>query len=246
MPDDKVKLPRSSYDELCKIIKAYGRTAKPASLDQVNSLAGVGTTVISANNLFLSSIGVIEGGKAKAVTARGKELAAALEHNIPDETQKQWFRIVQENEFLNKMRTAVQIRRSMELSAFEAHIAYSAGEAKSSQVMTGARTVIDILRAAGAIVEKDGQLVPSEPLSEGTPTEPDKAALTEERRGSSTQMKTIPLVADAARSGVIVRIDLRIDAKPSELDGLGGKIRKLLDDIQIRSSSDTDHETPTA
>ena len=35
MPDDKVKLPRSSYDELCKIIKAYGRISKPASLDEV-------------------------------------------------------------------------------------------------------------------------------------------------------------------------------------------------------------------
>lgn len=58
------------------------------------------------------------------------------------------------------MRTAVEIRKSMEGSAFEAHIAYSAGEAKSSQVMTGARTVIDILRAAAAVTEKDGQLTP--------------------------------------------------------------------------------------
>jgi hypothetical protein len=219
MPDDKVKLPRSSYDELCKIIKAYGRISKPASLDEVNSLAGVGTTVVSANNLFLSSINVIEGGKAKVPTARGKELAAALEHDIPDEVQKQWFRIVQENEFLNKMRIAVQIRRSMEVSAFESHIAYSAGEAKSPQVMTGARTVIDILRAAGAVVEeKDGQLVLGESRSEGLSRQPDQEAPAKERGRESTQVNVTPFPAQAS-TGVVVTINVRIDAKPSELEG---------------------------
>ncbi len=102
MPDERFKLPRSSYEELCKIIRAYGRVPKPASLDEVNALAGVGTTVVSANNLFLASVGVIEGGKAKAPTPKGKELASALEHEIPDEIQRQWSRVVQENVFLSK------------------------------------------------------------------------------------------------------------------------------------------------
>jgi hypothetical protein len=239
MPDDKLKLPWSSYDELCKIIKAYGRLVKPASLDEVNSLAGVGATVISANNAFLSSINVIEGGKAKVATSKGKELSAALEHNIPDQVQKQWSRIAQENEFLNKMRVAVQIRRSMELSAFEAHIAYSAGEAKSSQVMTGARTVIDILRAAGAVLEKDGQVVPGEPLSAAYWPREENEAPASETQELPAGMNLQPILGQTGSAGVLVKIELRIDAKPSELEGLGEKIRKLLDDIQLpRESGD--------
>jgi len=34
-----------------------------------------------------------------------------------------------------------------------------------------------------------------------------------------------------------VKIELRIDAKPSELDGLGEKLRKLLDDIKAPQST---------
>ncbi len=232
MPDERFKLPRSSYEELCKIIRAYGRVSKPASLDEVNALAGVGATVISANNLFLTSVGVIEGGKAKAATQKGKDLAAALEHEIPEEIRNQWSRVVQENEFLSKMRTAVQIRRSMEASSLEAHIAYSAGEPKTGQVMTGARTVIDILRAADAITEKDGQLVPGARI--GTLAGGTSIGVAEEKHLEAINPVEIR-TEEQVNTGVVVKIELRIEAKPSELDGLGAKLRKLLDEIQAKS-----------
>jgi hypothetical protein len=234
MAEEKVKLPRSSYDELCKIIQAYGRLEEPGSLDQVNVLAGVGKTVISANNLFLTSIGLIERGKAKSATSRGRELAAALEHGIADQIQKLWASVVHENEFLNKMGLAVRIRRSMEGSALEAHIAYSAGEAKSSQVMTGARAVIDILRAAGVVKEKDGQLVPGESSPELRPIESDTKIVAPEVETPPVSIESPIAVTQVGGTGATVRIDLRIDAKPSELEGLGVKIRRLLDEIQGR------------
>ncbi|GAG75358.1 unnamed protein product, partial [marine sediment metagenome] len=149
MAEDKVKLPRSSYDELCKIIMAYGRINQPAQLTHIVSVTGMGKTAISANNSFLSTIGVIEGGKYKTATPSGRELATALEHEIPEEISLKWRDIVENNEFLNKMVLAVNIRKSMQVTSFESHIAYSAGETKSKQVMTGARAVIDILRLTG-------------------------------------------------------------------------------------------------
>jgi len=237
MPDERFKLPRSSYEELCKIIKAYGRITRLASLDEVNALAGVGSTVVSANNSFLASVGVIEGGKAKTATPKGKDLAKALEHNITDEIQHQWSRVVQENEFLSKMLTAIQIRRSMELDAFEAHIAYSAGEAKSNQVMTGARTVIDILRAAGAVAEKEGRLTPgllTETVPIAAPVEAD-----DQNVPGPIPLKTTLHEHESVRAGLIIRIDLRIEAKPSDLEGLGGRLRRLLDEIQAKAD-DTD------
>jgi hypothetical protein len=237
MTEEKVKLPRSSYEELCKIIQAYGRLTKPGSLDEVNSLAGVGKTTVSANNLFLSSIGLIEGGKAKIPTVRGRDLASAIAHEISDEIQKQWALVVQNNEFLHKMALAVRIRKSMEGSALEAHIAYSAGEAKSSEVKTGARTVINILRAAGVVKEQDGQLVYSGLESEGEEAEPSITSVAVARAKEKLHA-TYPIAVAQFPNGATVQISVRIDAKPSELEGLGTKIRTLLREIEGRDGDE--------
>lgn len=237
MAEDKIKLPRSSYEELCKIIKAYGRLTQPASLDDVSRLCAMGKTVISANNNFLANIGIIDGGKAKSATSKGGGLAKALEHEIPDQIQQSWALVVHENEFLNKMAVAVKIRKTMESSALEAHIAYSAGEAKAGPVMTGARAVVDILRAAGVIREVDGQLVAGEPIGPEMPETPDV-------RDRPTMIKplvsseTISPLAVPSATGVSLIIQIRIDAKPGELEGLGGKIKALLREIQDKREDD--------
>jgi hypothetical protein len=80
MTQEKFKLPRSSYEELCKIINAYGGTSNPASLDDIYKSSGVGKTVISANNKFLLAVEIIEGGVKKSATEKGRKLALALIH----------------------------------------------------------------------------------------------------------------------------------------------------------------------
>lgn len=243
MAEDKVKLPRSSYEELCKIIKAYGRLTQPASLDAVSKLCAMGKTVISANNAFLANIGIIGGGKAKSATSKGEDLAKALEHDIPTQIQQNWARVIHENEFLNKMAVAVKIRKTMESSALEAHIAYSAGEAKAGPVMTGARAVVDILRAAGVVREVNGQLVADEPIGPVMPQAPDV-------RDQPTAIK--PLVSKEivypggapSATGISLAIQLRIDAKPGELKGLGIKIKALLREIQAKCEDGENETTP--
>lgn len=234
MTEDRVKLPRSSYEELCKIIKAYGRSTQPASLDAVSKLCAMGKTVISANNAFLANIGIIEGGKAKIATPKGAALAKALDHEIPDQIEENWAQVVHENDFLNKMAVAVKIRKTMESSAFEAHIAYSAGEAKAAPVMTGARAVIDILRAAGVVREENGQLVAGEPL-ESPAKEVIDASVERATVKPVLSSEIGHLLTGALPTGLALTIQLRINAKPDELEGLGAKIRALLRDIQDRS-----------
>jgi hypothetical protein len=164
------RLPRSSYNELVRIIMAYGKANKPSSLDEISQLCGIHRIAISANNAFLSSVGVVEGGKAKLTTSKGLKLARALEHDQPAEIKQSWREIVFQNSFFQKMLTAIRIRRGFEVSAFESHIAFSSGEPKSAEVMTGARTVIAILREADAIREQDGKLqaTSAETLPEST------------------------------------------------------------------------------
>lgn len=241
MAEDKFKLPRSSYEEICKIIRAYGRLEQPASLDEVAKLCAMNKTAISANNSFLTNIELIEGGKAKLATSKGSNLAKALEHEIPDQIQESWAHVVRENEFLVKMAAAVKIRGKMDSSALESHIAYSAGEAKSGPVRTGARAVIDMLRAAGVVRENEGQLVASETkTSSEEATQNSLESQTMLPMGKSVTQTIIPLPV-AQTTGAVLHIELRIDAKPSELDGLGEKIHQLLRELNKPAQAGEDN-----
>lgn len=241
MADEKVKLPRSSYEEFTKIIKAYGQSREAASLDDISKLSAVGRTVVSGNNAFLSAIGVIEGGNAKSATSQGKALALALMHEIPNEIQSSWQRIVEESPFLKNMVLAVRIRRGMSVQNFISHIAFSSGEKKSAKVLTGAKTVVDIIRASGLVREKDDKIIPvTEVVLEGGP---DESGPTSDEPTSTSDAVSISLPsAPQTATGVSVTIQLRVDAKPEELDGLGKKLRDLLSDLSAGNENDDSAE----
>jgi hypothetical protein len=238
MAEDKFKLPRSSYEEICKIIKAYGRLTEPASLDEVAQLCAMNRTAISANNAFLANIELIQGGKRKSATPKGSELARALEHELPDQIQERWARVVRDNEFLGKMAAAVKIRGKMDSSALESHIAYSAGEGKSAAVMTGARAVMDVLRAAGVVREHEGQLISTEIVTDDVKRIEQGSLQIVVPTGRLTTQIGVPRGAVAQTTGVSLHVELRIDAKPSELDGLGEKIQQLLRELNKPSEDD--------
>lgn len=231
MPQKKFKVPRSSYEELTKIIKAYGQLTEPSSLVDVSQLAALNRTVVSANNAFLVETNIIEGGNRKGVTKEGKALAQALMHEIPDEIQNAWRSIIESTEFLNKMLLAARIRRGMEVNNFVSHIAFSSGEQKSKPVLTGARTVVDIIRASGLVREKDDRIIP---VTEVVLEQGSEEETTEIPRPSPI---TRQIHSTRLESGVSISVQLRIDAKPDELDDLGQRIRKLVEEISAESKS---------
>ena len=110
MAEETFRLPKSSYDELVKIIQAYGSTGQAANLDEVSHTAAMDTTIISRNNAFLISVGIIEGGRAKGITEKGRTLAQALRYNVVEDVATRWREVVNSNEFLQKMVAAVRIR----------------------------------------------------------------------------------------------------------------------------------------
>ena len=143
MAVEKLKLPRSSYAELARIIMGYAQHSGPATLDQISQVTGVERTVVSSNNAFLSAVGLIQGGKAKEATDPGRALASALEHGdqLPGEVARAWQCVVNASDFLAKAVAAVRIRKGMDEATLRAHIAYSAGEPKKGGAMTGAGAV---------------------------------------------------------------------------------------------------------
>jgi aspartokinase-like uncharacterized kinase len=219
------KLPRSSYDELCSIIIAYGRLEKnPSALDGVSQASGINRTIISGNHAFLSAVGIIEGGKTKTVTEKGSGLAHAIEHSIADEIPKAWRSIIKDNEFLNKMALAVRIRKGMENSSLEAHIAYSAGQPKAKYVTTGAKTIIEILLKSELVKKEDDRIIPTEITADDLSVQ-----VLKETPIPPTQVVT--KIKSIIREGIVLNIDVRIDVKPEELEGLSEKLKNLIKNL---------------
>jgi len=126
---------------------------------------------------------------------------------------------------------AVRIRNGMEISSLESHIAYSAGQPKSKRTTTGARCVIDILRNSGLVKEENDQVIPEESVRGG------EAVPTLEGKLISSVTR-VPTAEVSALTGVSLNIEVRVNVKPSELDGLGEKLRALIETLSSSGSSD--------
>lgn len=243
---DEFPLPTSSYKELIKIIQAYGRVGGEATLADVATYAAMNETVISGNNKFLVAIGLVKGGKKKTITPAGAELATALEHHetLPDEVAAKWRAIVEASEFLQKIISAVRIRKGMDDTSLESHIAYSAGQPKTPAVLTGSRTIVDLLQASGLLKDDGGTLVSvtpePRPITEtverslsisGTPASPSEYLTTHETH--------------SPRGGVQLTIDVRVQCTPADLEDLGHKLRKILKDFN-ETDPTPDASTPAS
>jgi len=249
MSEDKFKLPQSSYEELTKVIKAYGHFSKPTGLNEVSKFIGLHTTVISRNAGFLIAVGILESGGKKEPTSTGRELARALEHNMPDEIRTWWQQIVLGNDFLTRLLSAIKIRNGMDQQTLEAHIAYSAGQPKKSQFMTGARTVIDILKAAELIVERDGKYIAEAVRSGEYETAPTEVTVdTAKSQAEPVQQRrlTVPVAITRSQTeaagAVQITVQVNINCTPADIDGLGERLRRMIKEVSGGSRQDDDTE----
>lgn len=233
--DDPIKLPSSSYEQLCRIIMGYAQINKPASLSDISKRTGIGPTVVSGNNGFLLNIGVIEGGNNKSATAIGKRLGDALSHDLEHEVALIYHDIIENNEFLKNLVGAIRIRKGMDEAALKAHVGYSAGAPKSSAVLTGTGTVVEILKRSGAIEERDGKLVAASPSglsAPSTPVSPTPVTIDAPGGIEVVTKRHFDTNADIPGASVSIKIEVQVACAPSDLDGLGQKLRAVLDELE--------------
>jgi len=167
MPDKEFKLPHSSFNELKKLLIAFAKSKSPNSLDDLNKLTGIHKTLISSNNGFLESIGVITCGNKKEATETGKKLGIALSNSMEDEAAEQLRSLLTENQFIESMITALSIKpRSKE--DFQSHIAYSLGKEHKGRNATGCATLVELFQIADIVEENEGLLKPKGSEIDGT------------------------------------------------------------------------------
>lgn len=231
------KLPASSLDEVFKIVQGYADHGKAGSLSDISKKTGMHSTVISRNNGFLLSIGVLEGGKNKSPSSLGIQLGRALAHDVQDEVQSTLSDIVSENDFLRSIIAAIRIRRGMDESGLRSHIAYSAGQSKTQSTSTGAGAVVELLKRSGHIKEADGKLVVAAPSRQRSNDEQsDGDHSTPAPREAASTGPIIVSKGDGA-SGISISIEVQVACGPADLEDLGVQLRKVIDDLSRVSGS---------
>ena len=246
MAEETFKLPGSSYAELVKIIRAYGHAPDESVPKDIADRSGVSPSQVSRNNAFLVSIGILSGGKKKSLTSIGRKLAQSLDFEMPEQIESAWRTIVNENDFMRKIVSAVRIRGGMELSSLRNHVAYSAGAPKKPHAMAGSGSVIDILKASALLREEDGKIVVSPQFNEQSSREAATNNTEHETLKDIVSLKSIQQeIGQSRKMGGVnteISIQIRIDCKPDEVDQLGAKLRILLDSLITSEKTSEDNE----
>ncbi len=234
---ERFKLPGSSLDEIFKVVQGYATFGKAASLTEISKVTSMNSTIISRNVGFLLSLNILEGGQNKLATEIGKKLGLALMHNMPEEVESILADIISDNEFLKNILAAVRIRKGMDDSALRAHIAYSAGLSKTGSTTTGTGAVVDLLKRSGNLKVEDGKLVVSAPIARPTSVE---SPVFQERPDPVSVNRVVRTIE--ANSPFAISIKIEVQCSPEDLDDLGLKLRKLVDDFSKQDEHDASGE----
>lgn len=224
---ENFRLPAASMEELLKVIQAYANAKEGTamSIDEIAQATGMPRTSVSANNGFLVQVGLIGEGNKKAATEIGRSLGRAYMSKITDEVERIWKEIVAEDDFLNRMLSAVRIRGGMDKASFVNHIIYSSGQNDNKKTRAGASAIIDIMKSVSLIDETDGKITVID----------NAVALSIEKKEEPSEVRTEENIIVEQRkkygSNTSVVININVNCDVNELDDLACKIKELLQTI---------------
>jgi len=241
-------LPRSSFKLLRLILIGYlhegGNDRSPAGPTEVGSAVGLDTTLVSRNNAFLAAVGLLESAENRRwrLTEGGVEVARALEWDAP-EVGDTLATILRSNDFVQRIVTYVRAQGSVDADQVIAQIARAAGVRKTSEYLTGARALFELMSIAG-LVMPDGDMVrvpargdaSTQPGASGATgatgaTGPKGASGPESGRGYGRSYQDLYV-------GEVGGVTLHLNLSPSDLktdaatDQLAARIKRLLDALR--------------
>ena len=230
---ENYKLPGSSYEEFVKIVKAYstGKLGVPMSLDTIAQTTGMDKTIVSRNNGFLVQLSLISDGNKKSPTQEGINLGRAYTLKMDNEIIRIWKRLIDNDEFLRRMLSAIKIRNGMEKTSLVNHILYSSGSNNNNSTRAGASTIIEIYKIAGLVKEEDGKVIALED-EEGISDNmyPDNMTQNLDPQTIVTPVTTIQVPQSNLDSNIVININ--IDANVDEIDILSEKIKTLIESLK--------------
>lgn len=164
---DKLELPKASYEIIAKVLHAYAVCGdKAVSLSEVASKASMDPTNVSRNNGFLLSLNLLEGGQKKKLSPLGKELAIALGHDMEDDIRAAWAKAITGNAQAIGIVDMLKVQRSVPKDQFPAKVASSLGLVSGRTTTLGVNTLIDILVKSELVLLQENTYLPAKITSE--------------------------------------------------------------------------------
>src|SRR6266496_5246832 len=153
----RLQAPGGSWESLKKIIRAYHAVAdeENPTVEKVAQLAGLQRPVVSGNNNFLRSAGILQ-ETANKLTEIGGRIATGLGINNPPLVSSALREIIRSQDGLNHLINMLRARSTMSIEAFRGEIVMVTGLDANSRNLKFLKTVIDMLVESALVkVEND-------------------------------------------------------------------------------------------
>jgi hypothetical protein len=228
-------LPGSGYDVITKILHAYivcgdGKTA----LGEVASKSGLDKTMVSRNNAFLVSLGVLDGGRDKALTGQGKALAMAIGNSIVEDIRRGWRDILLACPATKAVVDMIKIQKGVAKNEMPGRVASTLGIVAAKASKTGINTLIELFEKGELLELSDGKYkVIQESLQNEeheTNQTPESNATQSNNSGAAQALQTAtpPLISTSGNMNPSVHIDLQIHISP---ESTPEQIEKIFESI---------------
>jgi len=153
------KMPTVGIESVRKIIGAYAaKPDMPSSLEDISGKSGIHSTDISLNSGFLIGLGIISGGKSKALTEDGKQLAFNFIHKSEKEEKVLWMKLLLDREEVNSLITYLRLNDNISIDDFQRRIKTNLQLKDSKRVHTGVNCLVEILKFSGLIETSDDKV----------------------------------------------------------------------------------------
>ncbi|PYU31130.1 MAG: hypothetical protein DMG28_16380 [Acidobacteria bacterium] len=153
MPEDKpLALPGSSWDTVKKIIRAFyaAQNEETPKLATIARYAAVARPVVSMNNRFLRSVGIVRGDQWK-LTDIGLRYATGLQMNNDSMASDSLSAAIRENPILNELIRLLVARGEMKTDTFKAELMLRLNISPRDRQALFVKPVFDMLQEAGLI-----------------------------------------------------------------------------------------------
>lgn len=235
-------LPRSSFKLLRLILIGYlhegGNDRKPARLSDVGRAVGLDPTLVSRNNAPLAALGLLESAENRRwrLTEGGVNVARALEYEADDEAREALAESFKANSFVQRVVTYIRAQGGVDENEVVSHMARTAGVKRTSEFLTGARALLELMYAAG-LLEHDGDLVRVPPLRRHVQTSDRAPSEATASPPAPTRFYGGGVGYRLGPEGTVPGITLHLNLSPSDLktdaaaDALAARIKRLLDSL---------------
>lgn len=154
------QMPSHAWGMIKRIIRAYGASQdnEASNVESVAQLAGIHRPVVSANNNFLRSVGVLEVDKPR-LTPLGVKLATGI--GLEDEaiTTEALEEVVRTTPTFSQLLNTLRARGSMDASGFRSQAILAAGLKADSRNLAMVKTITDLIEESKLVEIRDDRIL---------------------------------------------------------------------------------------